>query len=72
MFHEFDIVRLKENDLTAGVLTSYTGIIVDIVDGSDCCTVEFFDDNGDTIYASVMKEYFFNELVLVESTSDKR
>lgn len=62
MFKEFDVVRLKEDDIDAGVKASYLGTIVDVID-KDVFTVEFFDDEGNTIMPALLKTYSTKELI---------
>ena len=56
MFALYDIVVLREDDPEAGVKAGTEGTVVDIQDGGKAYTVEFFDENGDTIEA-LFKDY---------------
>lgn len=60
---EYDIVRLKYEDKEIGIKTSYTGTVINA--DSDMATVEFFDENGETIEASIYKEYNNDDLIIV-------
>lgn len=67
MFKLYDIVKLIKEDETNNVSTSFHGTIVDVLDGCKAYTVEFFDDNGDSIENALMKEYLASELVLLDT-----
>ena len=60
---EYDIVRLKYEDKEIGIKTSYTGVVINAA--RDMSTVEFFDENGETIEASIYKEYNNDDLIIV-------
>ncbi|QIK57775.1 DUF4926 domain-containing protein [Erysipelothrix sp. HDW6A] len=62
-FNEFDVVKLKNDDLEFGVKKSYLGTIVDVQKGTYC--VEFLDDNNNTIEKALDKYYSPDELVKV-------
>ena len=57
-----DIVMLKEEDKEHGVSKGCIGTIVDVLGDGDVFTVEFFDENGDTIMDALMTEYKENQL----------
>lgn len=61
MFKELDVVRLKVDDVEVGVKTTYLGTIVDLLT-PDVFTVEFVDENGDTIEAALYKVYSADQL----------
>ncbi len=58
-----DIVRLKEEDKDRGVPAGCQGTIVDVHEGG-FFTVEFSDENGDTIIDALMTEYREDQLEL--------
>ena len=60
---ELDVVKLIKDDLAAGVKSTDLGAIV-AVHSSRCFTVEFIDEEGNTIEASLHKEYSEDELIL--------
>lgn len=62
MFQLFDIVILREDDPGAGVRAGTEGVIVCIQGGGEAYTVEFFDENGDTIEAALLKDYLPEQL----------
>lgn len=64
MFQELDIVRLKIDDIDTGVLSSYTGTIVDVVAESQY-TVDFVNADGETIVDALYKIYTADELIKV-------
>ena len=57
-----DIVMLKEEDKEHGVPKGCIGKIVDVLGDGDVFTVEFFDENGDTIMDALMTECKENQL----------
>lgn len=59
---ELDIVRLKENDKEAGVTTGCLGTIVDVI-APGLFTVEFVDNDGETITPALMKTYDESQLI---------
>ena len=62
MFALYDIVVLREDDPEAGVKAGTEGTVVDIQDGGKVYTVEFFDENGDTIEDALFKDYLPEQL----------
>lgn len=60
---ELDIVRLKKDDPAAGVRSTDVGAIV-AAHSPHCFTIEFIDDEGNTIEAALHKEYSEDELIL--------
>ena len=64
MLSELDVVRLKADDTQAGVLTSFDGTIVDVLSENEF-TVEFFDNDGNTILPALYKTYKADELIKV-------
>lgn len=65
MFKLLDVVRLKEDDLEVGVMKTYQGTIVDVLNKGQAFTVEFFDEKGDTVEDALFKEYTVDQLELV-------
>jgi len=61
VFRELDVVRLKSNDDAHGVKTSYLGTIVD-VPAPGVYTVEFMDEDNETIMSALFKVYHEDEL----------
>lgn len=66
MFKLFDVVRLKEDDLEAGVKNTYLGTVVEVLGNGKAFVVEFTDENGDMIDKAIMKDYTADQLILVE------
>lgn len=62
MFKEYDTVRLKYDDDEVGVKATFTGTIVD-VPAAGVFTIEFFDEDGDTVMPALYKTYTADELV---------
>ena len=62
MFALYDIVVLLEDDPEADVKAGTEGTGVDIQDGGKAYTVEFFDENGDTIEEALFKDYLPEQL----------
>lgn len=62
MFELYDTVVLREDDPEAGVKAGTKGAIVYIHGNGKAYTVEFFDENGDTIEESLFKDYLPEQL----------
>lgn len=67
MLKLFDIVTLKNDDPETGVKAGTEGTIVDILGNGKAFTVEFFDEDGNTIEASLYTEYTPAQLQKVET-----
>ena len=63
MIELLDIVILKTDDPKTGIKA-----IVDILGNGKAFTVEFFDEDGNTIEASLCTEYTPEQLQKVETT----
>lgn len=57
MLKLFDTVTLKNDDPETGVKAGTEGTIVDVLGNGKAFTVEFFDEDGNTIEASLYTEY---------------
>lgn len=64
MLKLFDTVTLKNDDPETGVKAGTEGTIVDVLGN---VTVEFFDEDGNTIEASLYTEYTPAQLQKVET-----
>lgn len=53
MLKLFDTVTLKNDDPETGVKAGTEGTIVDVLGNGKAFTVEFFDEDGNTIEASL-------------------
>ena len=62
MFKEHDIVRIKKDDPEHGVRDTYIGVIVDVLTPG-LYTVEFMDENAETITKALYRFYTDAELV---------
>ena len=62
MFALYDIVVLREDDPEAGVKAGTEGTVVYIQDNGEAYTVEFFDENGDTIEDALFKDFLPSQL----------
>ena len=62
MFALYDIVALLEDDPESGVKAGTEGTIVYIHGNGEAYTVEFYDENGDTIEDALFKEYLPEQL----------
>ena len=60
-----DIVRLKHDRPDLGVTTNHIGAVIDILDNGAAYTVEFVDEDGDTIEDSIYTHFTEDELVKV-------
>jgi len=63
----YDTVRLKKDNEELGVKASYLGTIVDVLNGGEAYTIEFVDENGDSIEAALFAEFKPDEFDVVES-----
>lgn len=70
MFELYDVVSLVRDDEKHGVKKEYIGAIVDILADGDAYTVEFVDEQGDTIEDALFTEYRDNDLRLIKSFRD--
>ena len=70
MLSLFDIVRLKEDEERFGVKTSYDGAIVDVLGGGEAYTVEFINEDGETIEDALLVEYREKDLELIKAAKD--
>ena len=68
MISLYDTVKLKKDRADIGVLSSYSGAVIDVVDykGETLYTVEFFDEDGETIEDSISVYFRVDDLELVE------
>lgn len=62
MFELYDTVVLLEGDPEAGVKAGTEGTVVYIQGDGKAYTVEFFDENGDTIEEALLKDYLPEQL----------
>lgn len=62
MLKLYDIVKLKNERPDLKIKTSNIGVIVDVLKDGKAYTVEFTDENGDTIENSLFVEFKENEL----------
>lgn len=62
MFKEHDIVRLKKDDPEYGARDTYIGAIVSVLT-PEIYTVEFVDENGESVTKALYKFYRDAELV---------
>ncbi|MDR1292268.1 MAG: DUF4926 domain-containing protein [Clostridiales Family XIII bacterium] len=71
-FKELDIVRLKTSRPDLGIDTRHQGAIVDVLNNGEAFTVEFIDDNHETIEDSLWAEFKPEELIFVMSDKIER
>lgn len=62
MFELLDIVRVKKEYLELSLTPKHIGTIVDIHNDGEAYTVEFIDENGDTIEKALYTEFDESEL----------
>ena len=67
MLKLFDIVTLRNDDPKTGINAGTEGTIVDVLGNGKAFTVEFFDEDGNTIEASLYTEYTPAQLQKVET-----
>ena len=65
MFSLYDTVKLKQDRPDIGVSTHNIGVIVDYVKSDNVYTVEFFDDNKETIKEALFEYFSPHELEAV-------
>jgi len=65
MFFETDVVRLKEDNIDLGVKRSFIGAVVDVIGEGVAYTVEFLNENDETVEAALFTEFSANDLELV-------
>lgn len=66
MLSLYDVVKLKDDDVTNGVKKTNIGAVVDVLDNGKAYTVEFIDDDGETIEKALFTEYTEDQLVRVD------
>lgn len=64
MLKLYDVVTLKEDDETNGIPKGTEGTVVYIHGNGEAYTVEFFDQDGNTIETSFDKEFTESEIQL--------
>lgn len=67
MLKLLDIVILKTDDPETGIKAGTEGTIVDVLGNGKAFTVEFFNEDGNTIEASLYTEYTPEQLQKVET-----
>lgn len=71
MFCLYDVVRLKNDDTKNGVKREYIGSIIDILDGGKAYTVEFIDENGETVDDALFAHYLEEQLERFDSRTNE-
>jgi len=64
---ELDVVKLKKANTQLGITTSNRGTIVDELIPGKVFTVEFFDEDHNTIFDSLLTEFTADQLELVKA-----
>ena len=67
MFKLYDVVKLIKNRPDIGIKDNNIGTIIDIVENGRAYTVEFMDENNETIEESIYNYFDETELILAES-----
>lgn len=67
MFNLYDVVRTKKDYPELSLTKENTGAIVDILSNGKAYTVEFLDENDDTIEEALFTEFGENDLILIEN-----
>ena len=65
MFNLYDVVRVKRDYPDLSLKTKNIGTIVDIQNNGESYTVEFVDENGDTIEEALFENFREEELLLI-------
>lgn len=66
MLSLYDVVKLKDDDVTNGVKKTNIGAVVDVLDNGKAYTIEFIGDDGETIEKALFTEYTEDQLVRVD------
>lgn len=66
MLHLYEVVRTKKDYPDLNVTTENIGTVVDVLVNGKAYTVEFFDENNETIEKALYTEFKEDELVSVE------
>ena len=69
MLKLYDVVKLKNSRPEISVTEDNTGTIIDIVENGKAYSVEFFDENDQTIEESIYEYFDESDLILVEPYS---
>jgi DNA-directed RNA polymerase subunit RPC12/RpoP len=70
MFELLDIVRVKKEYPELSLTSNNIGTVVDIHNGGEAYTVEFIDENGDTIEQALYTDFTESELEYVPTKLD--
>ena len=63
MFDLHELVALKVDRDDIGVKSTFLGTVIDVVDDGAAYSVEFVDDNGETVEDSIFAYFLEDELV---------
>jgi len=66
MFKLYDVVKLKNRRSDIGINENNIGTIIDVIENGKAYSVEFFDENNDTIEESIYEYFDGVDLFLVE------
>ena len=66
MFSLYDIVILKTDRPDVNLTKGLEGVIIDYVEADNVYSVEFYDENGETIEDSVLAYFTPDELLFKE------
>ena len=67
MFNLYDVVRTKKDYPELSLTKENIGTIVDKLSNGKAYTVEFLDENNDTIEEALFTEFGENDLILIEN-----
>jgi len=70
MFKLYDVVKLKKSRPDIGIKINNIGSIIDIIENGKAYTVEFIDENNETIEEGIYEYFDESELILVEPYSN--
>ena len=70
MFKLYDVVKLKNSRPDIGIKENNMGSIIDIIGNGKAYTVEFFDENNETIEESIYEYFEEDDLISVELQND--
>ena len=67
MLNLYDVVKTKKDYPNLSLKKENIGTVVDILNGGDAYTIEFLDENNDTIEEALFYEFNGSDLVLIKN-----
>ena len=66
MFNLYDIVKTKKDYPELFVTKENIGTVVDVLNSGEAYTIEFINEDGETIEDALFKEFKENELIRID------